>query len=89
MMDSGTIGGIAAISITASGMVSGAIWRLATKIERLTVTSEASREACEKTHTALNADRADEMDWIRSIQGKLNDHCEDFILHSPGRKGGI
>ena len=81
-MDSGAVIGIAAVAIPASGMVSGAIWRLATKIERLSVTTEERQRVCEKTHKVIDDARAEQTEWIRNVEGRLNDHCENLNIHA-------
>ena len=62
--------------IGASAIIGTAVWRLASKIERLSSNLEADQRMCTDRHDTLDADRASRSDWICKVEAKIDNHID-------------
>lgn len=65
---------IATTTVAASGLVGGAIWRLARTIEKLTSSFEANQRQCQERHDNLDEDRQERCVWLQNVEGKIDAH---------------
>jgi len=66
----------AGTGITASGLIGGSIWKLASTIERLTRMFESSQLMCKERHETLDEDRQERCVWIQNVEQKVDSHIK-------------